>query len=227
MIGVYRIIHVESQRSYVGSSGNVAKRWTQHKSLLRHMKHSSQKLQRAWSKYGEQAFILELLEECELSALRAKEQYWLETLKGYEEGFNCTRVALEHSAEVRERISKSKQGRTVSDETREKMSKSHKSNGIRPSTSQLHTPEAKAKSAAARVGLHLSEETKLKIGAGQAGKHSNPRGPMSEETKSRISKANMGKRRTLRGRKFSEETRKRMSDSAKARCAKGASNDLS
>ena len=225
MIGIYKIHHVASGRTYVGSSGCVEKRWARHKSDLRHQRHSSQKLQRAWDKYGADAFVLEVLEECEIADLRVREQHWMDLLESYKTGFNCTRKALEHSEEVRARLSQSKLGKTASTEIRRKMSESHKNNGLTPETQHMHTPEAKAKSATSRTGLAHSEERKRKIGEGGRGHHPEVRGPMSDETKARISEGNTGKvrspevREKFKNKIVTEETRRRMSDTAKARAA--------
>jgi group I intron endonuclease len=223
MIGVYAITHIGSQRVYIGSSGNIARRWAQHKTHLRYHKHSSQKLQRAWDKYGAGAFQFSILEECALEGLREQEQYWIDTLEAYNTGFNCTKKAKEHSEEVRKRLSEQKLGKKMSDEHRRKLSEAHKNSSFAPITAQMHTPEAKVKSVKARIGLKKSEETKKKIGEGQKRITKKRPGPMSEENKRKISLAKMGKPRSretkekLRNKVVSLEARKNMSEAAKAR----------
>ena len=63
MQGIYCIEHVESRRKYYGSSMNVAKRLTQHKTDLINQKHHNIHLQRAANKYGLNQFNFYLLEE--------------------------------------------------------------------------------------------------------------------------------------------------------------------
>jgi group I intron endonuclease len=54
--GVYQILCVPTGKAYVGSAVNLAKRWQEHRWMLRRGQHHSQYLQRAWDKYGETAF---------------------------------------------------------------------------------------------------------------------------------------------------------------------------
>jgi group I intron endonuclease len=79
--GIYRIVCLPSGHCYVGSSQDTRKRWHLHRCALRHGKHHSFVLQRAWDKHGEQAFTIEILEPVEdPGKLRAREQFWLDTL---------------------------------------------------------------------------------------------------------------------------------------------------
>lgn len=59
--GVYAITNTINGHRYIGSSTNISKRWVEHKRMLRANKHHSVYLQRAWNKYGESAFLFELL----------------------------------------------------------------------------------------------------------------------------------------------------------------------
>lgn len=52
MQGIYQILNVENGHCYIGSSENITKRWSQHKSVLRHNNHHSGYLQNAYNKYG-------------------------------------------------------------------------------------------------------------------------------------------------------------------------------
>jgi group I intron endonuclease len=56
MIGLYAIVHVPSNRAYVGSTNDFERRFKEHKTLLRKGKHYCKYLQNSWSKYGEQNF---------------------------------------------------------------------------------------------------------------------------------------------------------------------------
>lgn len=81
-IGIYRIINLVNQKYYLGSSKNIQARWKyEHLKLLRNNKHENIKLQRAWNKYGEINFKLEILEYCQENELRTKEQHYLNELK--------------------------------------------------------------------------------------------------------------------------------------------------
>lgn len=78
--GVYKITNLSTNKFYIGSSINIKKHWEKHKALLRHNKHENPKLQNYWNKYTEKDFIFEILEECDISIVRDREQYYLNTL---------------------------------------------------------------------------------------------------------------------------------------------------
>lgn len=60
---VYRIFRHETGDAYVGSSVHPPSRWVRHKSSLNCQKHHSPHLQRAWNRYGADAFDFEVLAE--------------------------------------------------------------------------------------------------------------------------------------------------------------------
>jgi group I intron endonuclease len=62
MIGIYAITHRESGRVYIGSSVDIARRFSAHVSRLNNGKHCNQILQRAWSRYGSEAFTFSVVE---------------------------------------------------------------------------------------------------------------------------------------------------------------------
>lgn len=79
--GVYQILCVPSGRLYVGSSVRIYGRWYQHRLALRREKSHCVVLQRAWIKYGENAFRFSLLEECDPENLQLREQSHINALK--------------------------------------------------------------------------------------------------------------------------------------------------
>jgi group I intron endonuclease len=78
MIGIYRIKNLVNGKIYYGSSKNIEKRWRTHKNNLNNRKHHNVHLQRSWNKYGENAFVFEVVEECEENLLLEKEQKYLD-----------------------------------------------------------------------------------------------------------------------------------------------------
>ena len=60
--GIYRISNIVSKKYYIGSSTNLSKRWWEHRKFLRLGIHSNSHLQSSWKKYGEDAFIFEVVE---------------------------------------------------------------------------------------------------------------------------------------------------------------------
>lgn len=76
--GVYVIRNRVDGKVYVGSAVNVRKRWNSHRSDLRRGDHHALRLQRAWSKHGEDAFEFELVEiVVDRLFLLAREQFWI------------------------------------------------------------------------------------------------------------------------------------------------------
>ena len=72
--GIYRIRNTVNGHAYIGSAVNIAGRWAAHRHSLRHHKKSPPKLQRAWDKHGEAAFVFEVVLECPKDELLTHEQ---------------------------------------------------------------------------------------------------------------------------------------------------------
>jgi len=84
---IYQIVNMKTERLYVGeSAGVIGDRWVHHKSHLRRQKHGNSQLQEDWNKYGEEAFIFEIIEElsCDTSKdvlLKKEKEYIKQYLK--------------------------------------------------------------------------------------------------------------------------------------------------
>lgn len=79
--GIYKIINLKNGKFYIGSSNNLAKRWTDHLYRLRNHKHLNKHLQNAFDKYGESAFafvVIEFNPSWTNDELRAREQEYLD-----------------------------------------------------------------------------------------------------------------------------------------------------
>lgn len=98
--GVYQIRCQITGKRYVGSATVFHRRWSLHKFFLRKGAHHSLKLQRAWKKYGEEAFVFEVLENCEKKDLLLKEQYWIDALSSFCNGYNCTGKAVSNLGKI-------------------------------------------------------------------------------------------------------------------------------
>lgn len=81
VIGIYKITCKENNRIYIGSAKNLNNRWLRHLNDLKNNKHVNIHLQRAFNKYGEGAFIFDIIEKCEENSLFGREQYYLDNLK--------------------------------------------------------------------------------------------------------------------------------------------------
>jgi group I intron endonuclease len=134
---IYKLVCTVTNKVYVGSTVDLSRRLGNHRSALRNNRHHSVLLQRAFEKYGEDFFEIEILELLENTIERCilfqREQHYLDELKAYDNrfGFNLEpeagssrgRVATE---ETKQKMSKSFTGRKHSDTTKERISKSHK-----------------------------------------------------------------------------------------------------
>jgi group I intron endonuclease len=61
--GIYKIVNIKNGKMYIGSSKNIKRRWSVHKSALKNNNHHSVYLQRAWNKYGKENFVYEVIKE--------------------------------------------------------------------------------------------------------------------------------------------------------------------
>ena len=77
--GIYAIQHLQSDWQYLGSAVNIAARWRLHRKQLREGKHHCAHLQRAWNKYGADAFAWTVVEACIPEVLLEREQHYLDT----------------------------------------------------------------------------------------------------------------------------------------------------
>jgi group I intron endonuclease len=148
-------------RCYIGSAVNFDDRKRRHLHDLRHRKHHSVKLQRAWDKYGEFNFEFEILEQCDRSELIASEQRWIDLVHPQ---FNVERVAgssigRKHSEPTRKKMAVIaaivQKGRKHSEES--KLKRSLALRGIKPS------PQCHAAKMRAIVGRKLSPEHRFNI----------------------------------------------------------------
>lgn len=62
--GIYMIINILNNHKYIGSTNNFKRRLTRHRAELRKDRHHSLYLQRAYNKYGEDKFLVYILEKC-------------------------------------------------------------------------------------------------------------------------------------------------------------------
>lgn len=174
--GIYKIENTTNGKCYIGSSADLRARWSQHLSLLRAGKHHSAKLQHSWTKHGEAAFRMVLVEPVtDTGALLVREQWWFDTerpafniapVAGCKRGvklseetkrrMSASRVGKTPSAETRAKMSAWQQGRKRPDETRQKISESKKAADLkgRPAWNKgkSHSDETRAKLSAARKG---------------------------------------------------------------------------
>lgn len=114
--GIYKITNTINGKIYIGSAYNISNRFSVHKYTLKNNKHKNKHLQYAWNKYGEKAFIFEILEITSKNLIIEREQYWIDLYLPYKKdiGYNIANVAGNTA------------GIKASDETRKKQSESAK-----------------------------------------------------------------------------------------------------
>jgi len=227
MIGIYEIVNQQDGKAtaYVGSSVNIEQRWGQHRSALCNGKHDNEHLQRAWDKYGEDAFVFRILEEVEEDKLLITEQ---EHIDDYLDRGHCYNMAITAgpggriSEETRRKISTSLMGHEVSEETRQKISEVLEGNipwnkgkkGVCSEEHRCKISEANKGRTPWIKGKRHSEESKRKMSEAHKGRPSSMLGHHhTEESKRKMSEIKKGKKHT-------DETKRKMSEAAKRRWAK-------
>lgn len=87
---IYKIINLDTNKYYLGSTKEIKKRTLRHFNELRKNKHHCIHLQRAFNKYGEDNFKLEIILECE--NYKDKEQELLDSIS-FSELYNVSKSA--------------------------------------------------------------------------------------------------------------------------------------
>lgn len=157
--GIYKILCLETDKFYIGSSKTLKKRFYEHKRQLKNNKHPNRYLQFAWNKYKELNFVFIIIEYSEVEKLIEREQHYIDRLKPE---YNLAPTAqsmlnFKHSEETKRIISE--KASNISEETRAKM-KAH-----------VFSDEHKKNMSIARKKRVTTEETKLKLS--EAGKKRN------------------------------------------------------
>jgi hypothetical protein len=80
-IGIYCIKNTINNKCYIGQSKNIYVRFQNHKHCLRKNKQSNPYLQEDFNKYGEESFLFEILEFCNIENLLEREKYHLSIVK--------------------------------------------------------------------------------------------------------------------------------------------------
>ncbi len=126
--GVYQIRNLINGSRYIGSAAGIAgfsHRWTCHRSELELKKHANRHLQNAWSKYGQSAFVFEVILHCDPQDCLIYEQMALDTVKP--EYNICPQannsLGFRHSEESKRKMSLAQQGRKHSVDHRAKVGK--------------------------------------------------------------------------------------------------------
>ena len=227
---IYKVINVVNDKAYIGQTVvGLEKRRRRH-IVEANGKHNNFYFHNALKKYGLENFNWKIIEFCDSKEeLDEMEFHYIKRYNSREAGYNLTFggdgiVGFKHSTATRERMSKARKGRKMTEEARLKLILNHadfsgENNPMYGVTSPMkgkhHTVETKLKISNHLKGRKFSDEHKRKISEAHKGKE------ISKETKRKMSEAS-GKRRhseetkkkiseANKGRKVSEETRRNMS----------------
>lgn len=87
--GIYKITNKINNKTYIGQSIDIEKRWKQHiyRSSLSELEYP-EKIYQAIRKYGINNFLFEIIEECSVNQLDEKELYWINFYNSYINGYN-------------------------------------------------------------------------------------------------------------------------------------------
>lgn len=206
--GLYRIRNTINGRKYLGTASVFRGRFGDHVAKLRKGVHFNWRLQEDFDRYGEDAFLFEIVaiiqDEKERVAFEQEAIGRAFGPKCYNLSIVCppTNLGLKRSPETRARMSASFKGRVISAEAREK---------IRIAlTGRKATPETRRKLRESHLGTKRSDETRQKMRDGHFLKKLSP-----EEQEKRARENGERLRTANLGRKASSTTRKKMSESKK------------
>jgi len=176
--GIYEIRCTANDRRYIGSAKNIRHRWNVHRSDLELGRHGNGHLLKAWRKYGAEAFLWVVLEECGLDVLIEREQFYLDCAYAVNEVlFNLCPTAgnslghkwtpeqraykadsvrgFHHTDAAKRKISEGARGRIVSLE--ERAARSARMMGM------TYSVETRAKMSRAKKGRKLPLATRAKM----------------------------------------------------------------
>ena len=206
MIGIYRIYHSESGKSYIGKSVNIQRRVKSH-----FQEKVDTYIHRAINK-DRDAFAWEVLEICSEQNLDTRECHWIAALDCFApNGFNLTSggEGHRHSVGTRQKMSESHKNKKFSDTHRENLSNSLKGRKLsaeqckrmseafsgegNPFYGKTQTLEACAKIAKASTGRECPPEVRAKMSKAHTGKKHPP------EVRAKISSSKQGEKNPMYG----------------------------
>lgn len=194
---IYAIVNSVNGKRYIGSTNDLAKRFSRHKKTLERGEHHSVYLQRAYNFYGKSSFSFEILEECPSENVLKREQEYLDVRAEYNMAKTSVAVMAgrHHTEEARRKIGDASRGKNrLSEEGRQRLRNF-------------------------RASFGFSDADRKKMSDAHKGKPSPKKGkpgtPLTEERKRKMSEFFKGRTSPMKGRKQSEEAKNKMSASRK------------
>jgi group I intron endonuclease len=157
--GIYQIQNLKNGKCYIGSAASIRGfdfRWRCHRNSLIGQYHPNIKLQRAWNKYGADAFVFKVLLYCDPINCLMYEQI---ALDHYKPEYNIckqagNRLGIRHTMKAKAKMSIAKSGKPLSSEHRKVLSDIKR--GIPPNNSHLTIEQIKCIKAAIVLGKKQS-----------------------------------------------------------------------
>lgn len=170
--GIYKILCVDNDSIYIGSSSNIKQRWSAHRLKLKNKSHNP-KINNCVIKYGVNSFVFSIIENCDISMLIQRETYWAEYYRNL--GFNLLNCG--------EFIDNPTRGVKLSEERRSKISEMLKGN--------THT-----------LGKKLSEDQKKRISQSLMGRKMSEKNTQILNVFRKSPKSDLHKKRISESRKM-------------------------
>ena len=166
---IYQIRCLTNGKVYVGSAVNPRNRWMAHRTCLRGGTHHSRYLQHSWDKYGEDAFVFEIIEPVLFTEdLIVREQHWIDVLRAADRkhGFNLSPTAgstlgVKATNETRAKLSAVSKVRAATPAERARKSKKMKAMWEDPAYRANQSEQSKARYADPSVRAAQSERMKV------------------------------------------------------------------
>lgn len=169
--GIYAIINTVDGKRYIGSSVDIERRFRHHRKDLVCDRHWNTYLQRAFNRYGEAAFLFEVLEEeIPVADLLTAEQRWVDSARSWERDYGYNLNAL------CKRGLSSPEGRARQAERQRGVKRpAHVIEALRAANlGRKRSAESRAKQSASTVGRKHSEETCRRKSVALKGKKRTP-----------------------------------------------------
>lgn len=106
IIGIYKITNTITGDCYIGSSKDVKKRWTAHKSPSRWNEHPNCPMYIDMKQYGVDKFEFQVIAEVEEGKLKEMEQQFIETLQPTYNSCNAKGWNIERQKETKRKYNK-------------------------------------------------------------------------------------------------------------------------